>query len=228
MRNTHHDKLLRLIEKNITSEVAECFSNISQFMGANYFSIIEGAGNKKPLKVIYSSCSEEGGDPYYKQGFLEEDPILEDFLDPAKLICLWKPSNLNSPFMKKCRDLNIQYKMAFFIRSPTLQYAIVFSLKEPCEDLIDSLSWMSIFKELSDLLGTTLYEKEDLLASQSLTKRELECLRWISEGKTAEEVGSILSISHWTVTFHLKNIYKKLNVPNKTAAILKATKLGLL
>jgi DNA-binding CsgD family transcriptional regulator len=61
-----------------------------------------------------------------------------------------------------------------------------------------------------------------------LSERELECLLWSAEGKTAEEIASILSISTATVTFHLKNAIQKLNVSNRNQAIAKAALLGII
>lgn len=61
-----------------------------------------------------------------------------------------------------------------------------------------------------------------------LTDRELECLLWSAEGKTAEEIAAILSISTPTVTFHLKNTIQKLNVGNRNQAIAKAALLGII
>ncbi|HEB56376.1 MAG TPA: hypothetical protein ENI98_08740 [Gammaproteobacteria bacterium] len=54
------------------------------------------------------------------------------------------------------------------------------------------------------------------------TPRERETLKWSYEGKTAWEIGIILSISERTVKFHLNNIYKKLNVANRSQAVAKA------
>ncbi|MDR0218304.1 MAG: LuxR C-terminal-related transcriptional regulator [Enterobacteriaceae bacterium] len=56
----------------------------------------------------------------------------------------------------------------------------------------------------------------------SLTMREIEIMRWASEGKTSADIGSILTLSTRTVNFHIANILDKLAVPNKVAAIAKA------
>ncbi|MDT9001616.1 autoinducer binding domain-containing protein [Paucibacter sp. APW11] len=61
-----------------------------------------------------------------------------------------------------------------------------------------------------------------------LTPRELECLRWTMEGKTAWEVGTILSISERTAVLHLNNAMHKLECNNKHQAVLKALRLGLI
>ena len=59
------------------------------------------------------------------------------------------------------------------------------------------------------------------------TVREKETLKWAYEGKTAWEIGIILSISERTVKFHLNNIYQKLNVTNRSQAVAKAIRYGI-
>lgn len=56
----------------------------------------------------------------------------------------------------------------------------------------------------------------------SLTSREIEILRWASEGKTSSDIASILHLSISTVNFHMRNSLGKLAVSNKVAAIAKA------
>lgn len=62
----------------------------------------------------------------------------------------------------------------------------------------------------------------------ALTPRELECLRWTMEGKTAWEVGAILGISERTAVLHVNNAMHKLGAVNKHQAVLKALRLGLI
>lgn len=61
-----------------------------------------------------------------------------------------------------------------------------------------------------------------------LTRRELEVLSLVVEGKSSQEVADELSCSKRTVDFHLAGIYGKLHVSNRVQAIRKATLLGLL
>jgi DNA-binding CsgD family transcriptional regulator len=53
-----------------------------------------------------------------------------------------------------------------------------------------------------------------------LSSREDEVMRWLSEGKSNEEIGIILSISAHTVKNHLDRIYRKIGVDNRHAAML--------
>ena len=59
-----------------------------------------------------------------------------------------------------------------------------------------------------------------------LTDRERDCLLWTARGKTAWEVGQILTISEETVLFHLKNVTRKLGVFSKHHAVVKAIVQG--
>jgi len=61
-----------------------------------------------------------------------------------------------------------------------------------------------------------------------LTPREIEVLKWTADGKTAADIGAILSISVPTVNFHIKNVVHKMGAANKTAAVVQALLSGLL
>lgn len=65
-------------------------------------------------------------------------------------------------------------------------------------------------------------------AEKILSNREHEMLVLVSKGYTAKEIGVMLEISFHTVNAHVKNIYKKLSVSNKTEAIFEATKKGII
>jgi DNA-binding CsgD family transcriptional regulator len=56
--------------------------------------------------------------------------------------------------------------------------------------------------------------------SRLLTARERDVMQWVSEGKSNGEVGLILGCSSRTVQKHLENVYSKLGVHNRTAAVV--------
>ena len=62
----------------------------------------------------------------------------------------------------------------------------------------------------------------------SLSEREGEVLHMLDEGLKHEEIAERLFISVPTVRYHVKNIYGKLEVNNKLAALQKGKSLGLL
>jgi len=62
----------------------------------------------------------------------------------------------------------------------------------------------------------------------TLTKRELEILRLVSEGHSNSQLARMLWVTEQTVKFHLSNIYRKLDVANRTEASRWAQRHGLL
>ena len=63
-------------------------------------------------------------------------------------------------------------------------------------------------------------------ASSDLSRREQEILAAVAEGGSDKVVGRLLGISEHGVRFHLKHIYKKLDVHDRASAIHKGRLLG--
>ena len=61
-----------------------------------------------------------------------------------------------------------------------------------------------------------------------LTRREVEILKLVSEGRSNREAGQVLWVTDQTVKFHLANIYRKLGVRNRHEAGRWALEHGLL
>ncbi|MGH1564924.1 response regulator transcription factor [Mumia sp. DW29H23] len=60
-----------------------------------------------------------------------------------------------------------------------------------------------------------------------LTPRELTILSMLAESRTAESIGRSLGISARTVHKHLENVYRKLGVSDRVAAVTAAQRRGL-
>ena len=77
--------------------------------------------------------------------------------------------------------------------------------------------------------GPTLSaEARPLELAHSLTRRELEILRLVAEGSSNSQLAQMLWVTEQTVKFHLSNIYRKLDVKNRTEASRWAHVHGLL
>ena len=64
--------------------------------------------------------------------------------------------------------------------------------------------------------------------SELLTRREREILAMVAEGGSNSELGRQLWVTEQTVKFHLSNIYRKLEVSNRTQAARRGWELGLI
>jgi len=62
----------------------------------------------------------------------------------------------------------------------------------------------------------------------ALSRRELEVIRWIGEGKSNAVIAAILDISKSSVDIYVKRIFAKLRVHDRTTASVRALALGLI
>ena len=69
--------------------------------------------------------------------------------------------------------------------------------------------------------------KENPLNAIKLTPKEREVLAWGAQGKTSWEIALILKCTESGVNFHFGNIRLKFGVSTRSAALIKATALGL-
>jgi DNA-binding NarL/FixJ family response regulator len=65
-------------------------------------------------------------------------------------------------------------------------------------------------------------------AARVLTDREFEILRLVAQGLPNKEIAARLDGSERTVKFHLTNIYRKLDVKNRTGAVSAAIDAGII
>lgn len=62
----------------------------------------------------------------------------------------------------------------------------------------------------------------------TLSRREVECLRWAAAGKTNDEIAIIVGLKRTTIRFHIRAAALKLDAVNRDQALFKAAQLGFL
>lgn len=62
----------------------------------------------------------------------------------------------------------------------------------------------------------------------ALTPREVEVVTFMARGLHNKEIAALMRISHETVRIHAKNIFFKLQVPDRTAAVVDALRRGII
>lgn len=68
----------------------------------------------------------------------------------------------------------------------------------------------------------------DAIAAEPLTAREIEVLELLAEGLSNKTIAARLGISDQTVKFHVASITGKLGAANRTEAVRRALRRGLL
>lgn len=123
-----------------------------------------------------------------------------------------------------------------FVIDSVRQGAAGYLLKDlPVPELLDAIRTVHAGKVLFDIKSAThimrrIASKDRKLgdAFEHLNSRELEILRLAANGMHNKEISGQLFISERTVQSHLVNIFRKLGVTSRTAAVVHALKEGLL
>lgn len=61
-----------------------------------------------------------------------------------------------------------------------------------------------------------------------LTKREIEVLGWVAQGKSAREIAEILKITKRTIDEHVRSAVKKIGATNRAHAVAIAVRDGII
>ena len=69
---------------------------------------------------------------------------------------------------------------------------------------------------------------ETALIQSNISKREHEVLLLIAKGMSNQEIADVLFVSQNTIKTHTSRLFEKLEVKNRTHAIIKAKELGIL
>jgi DNA-binding NarL/FixJ family response regulator len=77
-------------------------------------------------------------------------------------------------------------------------------------------------------LGMTVFEPREEAAEALLSAREREVLDLIATGATNPEIAERLFLSPHTVKEHTSTLYRKLKVRNRTEAVQRAQRLGII
>jgi len=95
------------------------------------------------------------------------------------------------------------------------------------EDLIPAVE--QIFRgsaPMSAKIATMIVKSFHLNPKTPLTEKETAVLRKLAEGKTYDYIAQELHVTRDTVKTHIRHIYEKLQVDNKSEAVIKARKFN--
>ena len=120
--------------------------------------------------------------------------------------------------------INRQYCSVVFNTGKT-RYILMFLLPEhvvPSAQRITEAGLIAAY-------ALSLRSSPEVLADRSmeLTDRELECIYWIAEGKTSDEIAVILGISRNTINNYITSVMRKTATRNRSEAIAFAVRNNL-
>ncbi len=98
----------------------------------------------------------------------------------------------------------------------------------PAKSMVNAVRFMASGEQYApvDFMTTSEIPASNPLA-EKLSRRELQMLKGLTEGKTNKEIARGLNIQEPTVKLHMKNLYRKIGAANRTRAALIAREAGL-
>jgi LuxR family transcriptional regulator len=141
---------------------------------------------------------------------------------------------------------NALYQEVPHLREAACAHGLTHGWTQSVHDLRHNESQLSVCRQRKAVSTTELYAKSAQImwlchtlhaalsehhlpkSALHLSERELEVLKWSAAGKTAADVGTILTLSTSTVNFHIRSVITKTNAANKAGAIAIAALHGLL
>jgi len=144
---------------------------------------------------------------------------LSDFVSPRALHRLEYYDQVLRPF-------GIEHQMRLWLPAPSRTSRVFYFSRRGTDGDFDDRE-RGVLELLRPFL-VALRERFDLrnaaapMVSNGLTEREAEILGWVARGKTNHEIAELLVVSPHTVRKHLENVYAKLGVHTRTAAVASA------
>lgn len=95
----------------------------------------------------------------------------------------------------------------------------------PCDELLEAVRMVHAGRShIPAEVGAKLAER---MSNPELSGREREVVRLMAMGKSNQEIGVALNITEGTVKFHVNHILSKLQVSDRTQAVIMALRRGI-
>ena len=92
---------------------------------------------------------------------------------------------------------------------------------------MNGIAAMAEPKTQSDTNFRILWQQEFGLNASSLTPKEIDILHYMAQGYLNKQIANDLKISEQTAKNHVSSILKKLDSSNRTQAVIRAARFGI-
>jgi LuxR family transcriptional regulator len=235
MNEWTQDVLGRLSQASEPSEVLAQISVATKHLGFEHcaYGLRTLVPFTRQKTLMFSTYDERWNHRYINAGYLQVDPTVAHGVRSGTPVVWSNEVFRDVPQMwDEARSFGLRVGWAQSVFEPDARVGMLTLARsgEPltaaemlAKDLL--LQWLvhTAHRAFCRLLGGSPLE-----GIEPLSRRQVEVLRWTGDGKTSDEVASILCISKPTVEFHLQNAMARLGSPTKSSAAAFASRLGLL
>ncbi|MDH2404948.1 autoinducer binding domain-containing protein [Bradyrhizobium sp. SSUT18] len=190
---------------------------------------------------LISSYPKSWTSHYFDEGYQDIDPVLQKSRGSSGMF-LWDGRDARSAKSAKERRLfddalSFKIRTGLTVRIPAGQNQFAaFTLAvddrsfgldrfiETSEDVLKTVS-LNFHAHVSARIGRAAPNSQE---GRLLTQRERQCLAWISDGKTMQDIADLLGVTPRGVKFHLDNARRNLGALTLSHAVALALRQGLL
>lgn len=185
-------------------------------------------------RLIHSGFPTDWVDEYVQQNFLEIDPLPEIAASMERpfywheLPDLMEMTPDRERFMAAMHKTSVGDGIAFYLYGPRFQNAFI-GLGFGQNDILltdEQIFELQCLTQAAHLRYCVL--SKERRRQQELTARERDVLELIALGKSNSVIADILSMSPHTVDSHVRKIFAKLDVADRTTAALRGLGRGLI
>jgi LuxR family transcriptional activator of conjugal transfer of Ti plasmids len=207
-------------------------------LGFRWFAYI---GHRANGPNLISSYPKSWTSHYFREGYDTIDPVLQKPRSSSRMF-LWDGRDARSAKSAKERRLfddalSFKIRTGLTVRIPSTQNQFAaFTLAvddrslgldrfiETSQDMLQTVG-LTYHAHVSAKIGRTPLSGRTAIP---LTQRERQCLAWISDGKTMQDIAELLDVTPRGVKFHLDNARRNLSALTLPHAVALALRQGLL
>ena len=187
-------------------------------------------------RLLVSAFPAEWIDRYFEQGYVRIDPIVRRMKRDSSPF-LWSESlpfadAKHSVAVKRMIDEASEFKLNNGIAVPMITLDGVMAFVSLGGEAIElppaGLGMISMISTFAVARAIDLRHQEKERPAPRLTPREIECLKWVADGKTDWEISVILKVSEHTADKHLANALRKLGARSRAQAVAQAIRWRLI
>lgn len=234
--NEFVDCLHSAITEDDFRRIAERTAHALGFRWFAYF------GRRANAPNLISSYPKSWTSHYFREGYDKIDPVLQDPRSSRRMV-LWDGREARSAKSAKERRLfddalSFKIRTGLTIRIPSGQNRLAAFTLAVDERSLGLDRFIESSQDMLERVGLTYHAHVSAAgigrAPQgrqqvcTLTQRERQCLGWISEGKTMQDIAQLLGVSTRGVKFHLDNARRNLAALTLSHAVALAIRQGLL
>lgn len=228
----------KLVEFDEVNEVAKYLDLICEHPKIQFvtFQFIYSRPARYAIPFVKTTYPIEWVNHYLQHNFMDSDPIVRHSLHTDKPF-LWSEVKVS-----RAESLMMQQAISFGLSPigysvPTIDVGPYRGLLSINASTNEGIDWATEVIEAKKLWIATALEVHKMAREEvdpdneyvhELSKREMECLRLIADGKSHSEIANILGISEHTVRGYFRTLRLKLNCTTLAQAVGKAKELKLL